>query len=917
MPDWSEEIHAALAGLNLSPAQEASVAEEVAQHLEDRYEELKREGLDDREVSRLLRDELNNGQFVAEMKGLVSPSPDAMSAGQESQERPLAGLVHDLRYTIRMLRLNPGFAAVAILSLALGIGANTTIFELLDAVLLRTLPVQSPQQLANIREIHGGRIGSTVGRQANFSFALWQQIQLQRKAFSGIAAWSTETFDLGQGGEAHYVQGMWVSGSFFRTLGIQPLLGRLLTDNDDYRGCGIRGAVISYAFWQRAFGGRADAVGRKLSLDGHPFDVIGVAPASFYGLEIGRNFDVAVPLCSEPAIRTEGSWTESTTTWWLDVIARLNDGWTLGKANAQLASIATGIFAATLPPEYDATERKDYLRFGLKAEPAATGVSEFRAAYADPLRALLAISALILLLACTNLANLMLARTAARQREIALRLAMGASRRRLIRQLFTENVFLALLGAAVGLVLAQVLGRILVAFIGNSENPVFLPLYPDVRVLLFTIGVALLTCLFFGVAPALRIGRVDPGTVMKTNGRGITAGRQHFLLRRGLIVSQVALSLVLLVAALLFVQTFRNLLTLNAGFRQDGVLVADFDFSALHIPPQNRADYKRELLRNVRNTPGVVFAAETEIIPLNGDGWNEFIYIPDQGVSRQLVYFNAVSSGYFETLQIPLLAGRDFADSDTATSPLVAIVNERFAHTYFGNADPIGRTFRVRQDGGKPDRVYQIVGIAGDTRYRDIHDEPAPIIFVSSYPRAIAETDSTFVVRSSEAPASLVLSLKDTAAKSSPEIVLTFSILRTSVLEKLTRERLMATLSGVYGALAAILAIVGIYGIISYMVVRRSSEMGLRMALGARRTSVVGIILREAAGLVAGGLAVGTVVAIVCARTVRTLLYGIKPVDPMTLMVAAGGLLSIALAASLFPAVRAASVDPIEALREE
>jgi predicted permease len=789
--------------------------------------------------------------------------------------------------------------------------------NLLDAVLLRTLPVQSPQRLANIEEIHGGRIGNTVARQKNFSFGLWQQIQEQQKAFSGIAAWSTERFDLGQGGEAHYAEGMWVSGGFFNTLGIQPLRGRLLAESDDYRGCGIRAVIISYPFWQRAFGGRADAVGSKLSLDGHPFEVVGVTPASFYGLEIGHNFDVAVPLCSEPAIRTEGSWAGDATTWWLDIIGRLNTGWTFGKADAQLASIAPGIFAATLPPEYDATARKDYLRFGLKTEPAATGVSELRARYADPLRALLAISGLVLLLACTNLANLMMARAGARQREIALRLALGASRYRLIRQLLTENVFLALVGATVGLMLAQVLGRVLVAFISSSDNPVFLPLYPDMRVLLFTIGIALLTCLFFGVAPAVRAGRVDPGTVMKTSGRGITAGRRHFVLRRGLIVSQVSLSLVLLVAALLFVQTFRNLMTLNAGFRQDGVLVADFDFSAIHVSPQNRAEYKRELLTSVRNTPGVISAAETTIVPLNGDGLNAFIEIPERGISRQLVYFSAVSAGYFQTLQIPLLAGRDFNDGDTATSPEVAIVNERFARTYFNNANPIGKAFGIRQDGGRPDRIYRIVGLAGDTRYRDIHDEPTPIAFVSPYQTNDAGTDSTFVVRSDEAAPSLILSLKDTAAKKSPEIVLTFSALRTSILKSLTRERLMATLSGVYGALAAILAMVGIYGIISYMVMRRSSEMGLRIALGAQRASVLGIVLREAAGLAVGGLAVGTCISIAGAKTARTLLYGIKPVDPVTLIVAAAGLLTIVLAASLLPALRAASIDPIQALREE
>jgi putative ABC transport system permease protein len=917
MPDWSKEIHAALGRLNLSPAHETSVADELARHLEDRYEELRREGVDDAEACRLLRGEFNDDRLVIELKGLLPPAAVRISPGQDTQEKLLAGLGNDLRYAIRTLRLNPAFAAVAILSLTLGIGANTAIFELLDAVLLRSLPVHSPQQLVDIRERHGGRIGNTVARQKNFSFALWQQIQQQQEDFSRIAAWSTEGFDLSQGGEAHYAEGMWVSGSLFRTLGIQPLMGRLLTESDDYRGCGIRSVVISYPFWQRAFAGRAEAVGSKLSLDGNPFEVIGVTPASFYGLEIGRNFDVALPLCSEPAIHPEASWTASATTWWLDVIARLNDGWTLEKANGQLSSIAPRIFATTLPPEYDAAARKDYLSLGLKAEPAATGESELRAQYADPLRALLAISGLVLLLACTNLANLMLARAAARQREIAVRLALGASRCRLIRQLLTEDVLLALMGAAMGLILAQILGKVLVAFIGNSENPVFLPLYPDTHVLLFTIGVALLTCLFFGLAPAIRAGRVDPGTVMKSNGRGITAGRQLFLIRRGLIVSQVALSLVLLIAALLFVQTFRNLVTSNPGFRQDGVLVADFDFSALHIPAQNRTQYKRELLRSVRFTPGVISAAETMIVPLNGDGWNEFIEIPERGVSRQLVYFDAVSPGYFQTLQIPLLAGRDFGDSDTARAPQVAIVNEGFAHTYFGNTDPIAKTFGVRQDGGRPNRVLRIVGLVGNTKYRDIHDEPVPIVFVPPYQLPQGSTDSTFVVRSHAAAASLILSLKDTAAKNSPAIVLTFSVLRTSVLEKLTRERLMATLSGVYGALATVLAMVGIYGIVSYMVIRRSVEMGLRIALGAAMASVLGIVMREATSLTAVGLFVGSIVAIALARAARTLLYGIKPVDPWTLIIAIAGLLTIVLAASLPSALRAASVHPMQVLREE
>ena len=416
---------------------------------------------------------------------------------------------------------------------------------------MRTLPVPSPQQLADIQEIHGGRIGSTVARQKEFSFAIWDQLRQQQKAFSGIAAWSTERFDLGQGGEARYAEGMWVSGSFFQVLQVQPMLGRLIAESDDYRGCGVRGAVISNAFWQREFGGRSNVIGSKLSLDGHPFEILGVTPPSFYGLEVGRNFDVALPLCSEPVLHGEGAWTADSTTWWLAAIGRLNPGWSFKQASAQLAGIAPGIFAATLPAEYDAAARKDYLRFSLQAEPAATGASPLRKQYADPLWVLLSISGLVLLIACANLANLMLARAGARQREMALRLTLGASRLRLIRQLLAESLLLALSGAAIGIALAQGLGRVLIAYIGSTQDPVFLPTYPDLRVLSFTFGVALLTCVLFGVAPAIQAANADPGTVMKASGRGLTAGRERFLLRRGLIVSQVALSLVLLVAALL------------------------------------------------------------------------------------------------------------------------------------------------------------------------------------------------------------------------------------------------------------------------------------------------------------------------------------------------------------------------------
>ena len=884
---------------------EQDLSEELQFHLDQKTQEYIASGLTADEARRKARREFGGVELSKE---------NCRDARRVSH---IQDLLQDLGFGLRILRNSPGFAIVAILSLALGIGANTAIFELLDAVLLRTLPVAAPEQLAEIRLNHEGRIGSSVARQKEYSSAQWEQLVQQQQAFSTIAAWSTERFDLGKGGEARYAEGLWVSGDFFRVLQVNPVLGRLFSKSDDYRGCGVQGVVISDAFWQREFGGRANLIGNTLSLDGYPFQIIGVTPPSFYGLEVGRNFDVALPLCSEPAIQGEQGWTNDATTWWLAAIGRLKPGWTLERATAQLAAVTPGILATTLPSEYDSATRDKYLKFSFRLLPAATGVSSLRTQYQEPLFALLAISGLVLLIACANLANLMLARASAREKEMALRLTLGASRGRVLRQLLAESLLLAAIGAAIGMALAQGLSKFLVAFISNEGDPIFLPLWPDLRVLLFTMGLTVLTCLLFGVAPALQAAGSDPGAAMKGSGRGITTGRQSFVLRRGLIVSQVALSLVLLVAALLFVRTFRNLLSLNAGLQQDNVLVADFDFSRLNLPIERRLEYRRQLLPSVRSTPGVDSAAQTSIVPMRGDGWNEFIDIPEAGIQRKLVDFDEVSAQYFQTLRIPLLAGRDFNENDTTNAPPVAIVNEKFSRTILGGGNAIGRTFRERQAGGKPDKVYQIVGLVGDTKYRDLRDDFNPIVFVAADQNRAQDPDSTIVIRSSGGVSPLVAGLKDTAQRISPEIVLEFGVLRTSVLHGLMRERLMATLSGFYGALAAMLATVGLYGIISYMAIRRRNEIGIRMALGASKSSILKMILREGLGLVAVGLVIGTLLAIIGGKAARAMLFGVNPADPFTLALAIGGLTLVALAASLLPALRATGIHPMQVLREE
>jgi putative ABC transport system permease protein len=811
--------------------------------------------------------------------------------------------------------MNPGFAIIAILSLALGIGANTTIFQLLDAVRMRTLPVKDPQQLARIKIVNSPHCcrGDFYSSNADLTGSLWNGIRAQQQGFSQIAAWSPFRYNLGRGGEAQYGNALLVSGDFFNVLGVQALLGRLISPADDYKGCGSQGAVLSYPFWQREYGGRSDVIGSKLTLDGHPFQIIGVAPASFYGIEVGRNFDVALALCSEPIFSTKGGLMDRPTSFWLAVIGRLKPGWTIERSSAQLDAIAPGIFAASVPPDYDAIAKKDFLSFHLGALPAATGVSSLRQDYEDPLWILLALSGLVLLIACANLANLMLARASVRQREMALRLTLGASRSRLIRQLLAESLLLAMIGTAVGAVLAQMLSRVLVAFLSTQQTRIYVELTPDWRVLGFAAGLAILTCILFGLAPAIQASRTEPGIALKAGSRGVTAGRERSMVRRALVVSQVALSLVLLMGAFLFVRTFRNFVTLNAGFQQEHILVTYIDYSTLKLTHDSEMAFKRELLDRVRGIPGVVSAAETLIVPLSHSGWNDNIDIPG-GPQRKDTSFNGISPGYFQTMQTRMLAGRDFAAGDTPKSPRVVIVNEAFAQKFFAGSNRIGKVF---QKSGDPKTTYQIIGLVRDTKYYEMREDPVPTAYLSFTQDNGPEQQSTLMIRSDQSLLPLISSVKQVANQINSAMILTFSVFKTQIREGLLREQLMAMLSGFFGALAAILAMVGLYGVISYMVVQRRNEIGVRMALGASRRDILTMILREAAILLGIGLAVGTVLALVAGTAAASLLYGLKPRDPFTLTAAILGMTVVAFLASLVPARRAASVHPMVALRDE
>jgi putative ABC transport system permease protein len=827
----------------------------------------------------------------------------------------LENLLQDARHGLRLLLLNPGFALVAILSLALGIGANTAIFQLLDAVRLRTLPVQHPEQLAIVKIGNfESASGSFTSRYPQITNPQWELIRAQQKGFSGIFAWSPEQLNLARGGEVHQANVLWVSGDFFDVLGVKPEAGRLLNSSDDHRGCS-GAAVLSDSFWRSQYGASSDVFQKSLTLSGHPFDIVGVTPPGFFGVEVGRTFDVAIPICVDPIVRGENATLDGRTNWWLALMGRLKPGWTLERATAQLEAISPALFEATLPPKFQASDAKFYLAYKLKAFSAENGFSDLRSDYSNPLWMLLAIAGLVLLIACANLANLMLARASAREKEIAVRLALGASRGRLIRQLLSESLLLAVAGAISGILLARVLSRVLVTMISTQSETMFLELSTDYRVLGFTATLAVLTCILFGLAPALRATKSSPASAMRASGRGLTANRERFGLRRILVVTQVALSLVLLVGALLFVGSLRNLIGVDAGFRQDGILVTNLGFDKLKIPANRRVEYRRQLVDKIRAIPGVVSAAKANIVPLSGYGWSQTIFV--DGKKKAGSQLNRVTPGYFSMLGTPLVAGRDFDDHDVLNGVQVAIVNEAFAKKCYDGANPVGKLFSFEGDKGETPPVFEVVGMVKDTKYYELREDFRPIAFFPDSQDKGPSQYANIVVRADIPLSALITGVKRSIAEMSPDIDINFRPFKTQILDGLLRERLMATLSGFFGALAAILAVIGLYGVISYMVARRTNEIGIRMALGANGGGIVRLILREAMLLLGIGLVAGAALALAAARTASSMLFGLKPYDPATLAFAITALAVVAIAASYIPARRAAGVDPMVALREE
>lgn len=921
MPDFKEEVRLHLSRLGLEPTREAAIVEELAQHMEQRFEELITQGLSPASARESVLKELKEGSRLerdllkVERQVPFEPAPPATPTLKST----FARLGKDFRHALRTIRLNPGVSFVVILSLALGIGANTAIFQLLDAVRMRSLPVKDPQQLVDIRVGNSkGRRGSARGNYPIFSNPVWERIRDRQEAFSGMAAWNSVGVNLATGGLAHNARAMYVNGDFFNALGIAPVAGRVFTAADDVHGCGLPGVVISYGFWQKQFGGQASAVGSKLMIEGHPADVLGVTGPEFTGVEVGRGFDLAAPLCSEPLISGDDSMFNRSDGWWLAVIGRLKPGWDRARATAQLESISPAIFAETLPAGYQPELAKQYQGWKLTANPAETGLSRLRGQFEQPLWILLAISGMVLLIACANLANLMLARASAREREMAVRLALGATRWRLIQQFMMENLLLALIGACAGMLLAQGLTRALISFFTTQFSRIILDLGMDWRILSFTAAVAILTCLFFGLMPAIKSTATPPIVAMKTGSRGMSLGRERFALRRILVVAQVAMSMVLLVSAFLFVRSFNKLITLDAGFRQDGVLVAYLDFSQLKLPKERRTGFKRELVERVQALPGVDSAAFAEVVPVSGNRWNEDVHYDDHGQDvHEIVNFNAISPDYFKAMGTPLIRGRSVGPQDTFESQRVAVVNESFIKKVLKGAEPLGKVFHVDMGSNKPADSYQIIGVVKDTKYEDLQTDFGPIAYLPFTENPNPDSGAQIVIHSELAMDSLMASVERAVVAANPSIVVQFGEFKTQIRDTLLRERLMASLSGFFGLLAGLLATIGLYGVISYMVARRRNEIGIRMALGADRTRVLALIMREAAILLAIGLGIGAGLSLASTRAAASLLFGLKPHDPATMALAAISLTAVAVVASYFPAFRAARIHPTEALREE
>jgi predicted permease len=879
---------------------EQALAEEIEVYLEMLVEQKINEGLDTAEARRAALIELGGKEQVKEKVRDVS-------IGHQ-----LETLWQDLSYGLRMFGRNPGFTAVAVLSLGLGIGANTAVFSVMDAVLLKMLPVKYPEQLYII-EREGATPVTKISRELPSPF--FEQLRAQHELLAGVCTF----FDINSrvdtqvmvDGQAEFVRGQAVSVSFFEVLGVNALLGRTITEEDE-KGGGQPVVVISYNYWQGRFARDPAIIGKTIIMNGHPFTIIGVTPPDFFGVMVGDAPDLWRPVSSGYVAYT---------------MARLMPEVTEEQASTVLTGLLRQSLTAESVSHIPAEEQQSVSRQSIVLIPAShgfRGFSDLRARFSEPLRILMAMVGLVLLIACANVANLLLARATARRKEIAVRLALGAGRLRLIRQLLTESMLLAVAGGLLGMLLAQWGGSFLLVLVGSGRDPIFLKLTLDLRALGFTAGASLLAGILFGLAPAWRATRVDLTPALKDGGRRSGSGARLGL-GKALVGAQVALSLSLLIGAGLFVRSLEKLKSLDAGFNRENLLLVSTEPAMAGYKDKQVPDLYQRIRERITSIPGVRFASFSRegLLSRWRNASRGSVHLRGQpvrphentvkGMPSNTTPFCQVGPEYFETLGMTILRGRGFNTQEIEKASYVTVVNETFARHYFGGEDPLGQHFSFAPGRGG----WEIVGVVKDAKYNDLREHAMPTYYIP-YRQEESWREMTFQIRTAVEPTQIIKAVRQAVREVDPNLPL-FNVktLTTQVDETIVQERLIGTLSSFFGLASLLLAAIGLYGILAYSVNQRTHEIGIRMTLGAQRSEVLRMVLKQGMTLVSIGLVLGLAVSFATTRIVASYLFGITPTDPVTFIGAPLLMLMVALLACFVPARRATKVDPLVALRYE